>query len=451
VPKLRLSNLIFSYILFPGLFPGLPLPLHGEPRIAKVLDISRVWSGHPVGFAFLTRQDRQFIAFYDDQRRMTVASRTLDSDHWQLVRLPSTLAWDSHNYIAMVIDDDGYIHLSGNMHAIPLVYFRTSKPLDIGSFQQIPHMTGPPMSDAEARCTYPIFFRGPTGNLIFTYRDGVSGNGNQIYNTYDLKSHTWTRLLDQPLTSNQGHVSAYLEGPGRGPDGYFHLIWVWRNTPDCATNHDLSYARSRDLIHWESSDGQPLKLPITTRTAEVIDPVPVNGGLINGAAHLGWDSRKRPVVAYHKFDGQGFTQAYAARLEEGHWKIYKISDWDYRWEFHGGGSIPFEIRLGSVRPGASGELLLDYHHITNGSGTWRLDENTLQVIGKATRERAWPASLDKPESEFPRMQVHTLTNPGQKGVLYVLRWESLGPNRDRPREGPVPEPSTLRLYEILQP
>ena len=444
---MRTLRLLSILILLPILYVGRPRSLYGEPRIGKTLDISRVWSGHPVGFAFLTRQDRQFVAFYDEQRRMTVAARTLDSDHWQLVRLPANLAWDSHNYIAMVIDDDGYIHLSGNMHAVPLVYFRTSKPLDITTFQPILHMTG----KEEDRCTYPIFFRGPNNQLVFTYRDGVSGNGNQIYNSYDLTSRTWTRLLDQPLTSNQGHVSAYLEGPTRGPDGYFHLIWVWRNTPDCATNHDLSYARSLDLLRWETAAGQALNLPITTKSGASIDPVPVNGGLINGAAHLGWDSRKRPVVTYHKFDDRGFTQAYAARLEDGQWKFYQISNWDYRWEFHGGGSIPFEIHIGSVHPGASGELLLDYHHIRNGSGTWRLNESSLQVIGKATREPAWPAALNQPESAFPGMQVRTLTNTGTKGVLYLLRWESLGPNRDRPREGPLPEPSTLRLYEIRQP
>lgn len=323
--------------------------LLAEPRIVRTLDISRVWSGHSVGFAMITQHGRQFVAFYDDERRMTVAERTLESDRWHLVRLPSNLVWDSHNYIAMTIDDDGFIHLSGNMHAAPLVYFRTSKPLDIDSFHKIEHMTG----KEEGRCTYPVFFRGTRNELIFTYRDGVSGNGSQIYDVYDLKSREWSRLLEKPLTGNDGHVSAYLSGPTRGPDGYFHLIWVWRNTPDCSTNHDLSYARSEDLVNWETSSGRPLTLPITTKNGEVVDAVPVNGGIINGAEHLGWDLAKRPVITYHKFDEKGMTQAYAARLESGKWRIYRISDWDYRWEFRGGGSILSEIGLGvseSVRP-----------------------------------------------------------------------------------------------------
>lgn len=432
--------------LLPGLLLALSVSstcLWSEPHISRTLDISPVWAGHPVGFAFLTLKDRQFIAYYDAERRMTVASRQLDSDQWTTVHLPSTLVWDSHNYIALVADDEGYLHLAGNMHAVPLVYFRTSKPWDINTFEKIDHMVG----TEEARCTYPVFFRGPDNDLIFTYRDGVSGNGNQIYNKYYVKAKSWQRLLDRPLTSNEGHVSAYLQGPMRGPDGWFHLIWVWRNTGDCATNHDLSYARSRDLVHWETSNGKPLSLPMTTRTSEVIDPVPVKGGIINGSAHLGWDSKKRTVVTYHKFDEKGLTQAYAARLEEGRWKFYLLSDWTYRWDFQGGGSIPFEITLGAVHPSGPGELQMDYHHIKRGSGTWRIDEQTMKVIGQAKRERTLPASLDKLESDFPGMSVRTLTSPGN-GVLYVLRWETLGPNRDRAREGPLPGPSMLRLYEI---
>jgi hypothetical protein len=423
------------------------LPAFGAaPKIVRTIDISPVWSGHTVGFAFLTQHNQQFVAFYDADRRLTVGSRALDSYQWQLVRLPASVVWDSHNYIAMAIDDDGYIHLSGNMHAVPLVYFRTSKPWDIATFEKIDRMTG----QEEQKCTYPIFFRGPQNEFLFTYRDGSSGNGSQIYNRYDPRTRTWSRLLDHPLTTNLGHASAYLAGPSRGPDGYFHLVWVWRNTGDCSTNHDLSYARSKDLVHWETSTGQPLELPISMKTSGVVvDAVPVNGGIINGGEHLGWDSQKRPVITYHKYDEHGLTQAYAARLEAGQWKIYRITDWDYRWDFHGGGSIPFEVGVGAVRPDGKGGLLLDYSHSKKGSGIWRLDEATFKITGSVERTRNWPESLDRVESDFPGMQVRTLTSAA-KGLLYVLRWETLGPNRDRPREGPLPAASMLRVYAVAR-
>lgn len=439
-----LPRKLLAVVLIAG---ALAAPAADGPRVVRVLDISPVWAGHPVGFDLLTSNGRQFVAFYDEQRRMTVAARELKSDRWHLVRLPSEIGWDSHNYITMAADDDGYVHLSGNMHVSPLVYFRTAKPWDIDSFEAIHKMTG----SEETRCTYPRFFRGPRNELIFTYRDGKSGNGNQIFNVYDHRSRTWRRLLDKPLLDGQGRMNAYIHGPIAGPDGFFHLVWVWRDTPDCSTNHDLSYARSRDLVHWETSAGKPLAVPIRVETGEIVDPVPVKGGLLNGAAKIAWDSKGRPVITYHKFDARGRNQAYAARLEGGAWKIYQISNWDYRWEFQGGGSLPVvEIQLGTLRRGRAGELLLEYRHIKYGSGVWRLDERTFKQIATLPVERAWPAQLERPESSFPGIQVHLVPYRGQGDMTYLLRWETLGANRDRPREGPLPSPSMLRLYELAR-
>jgi hypothetical protein len=403
----------------------------------KSMDVSPVWPGHPVGFDLLTAGGRQYVAFYDDRRRMTVGSRRLDSAEWHLVRLPSQLGWDSHNYVTMALDRAGYLHVSGNMHVVPLVYFRSAKPEDIDSLQPVAQMVG----RDEGRCTYPRFLRGAKGELLFTYRDGRSGSGNQIYNVYDEPTQQWQRLLDEPLTDGEGKSNAYFVGPVLGPDGFFHLVWVWRNTPDCATNHDLTYARSQDMSHWQTSAGKPLRLPIRVAAAEIVDPVSVNGGMINGNTKIGFDSRKRPVITYHKFDQKGRTQIYNARLEDGRWKIYCTSDWDYRWEFGGGGSIHFEIRPEAVRL-EKGALLLDYAHDRYGAGTWRLDEAMLRPVETMARRRRWPAEWETPLT--PGMEVQLQPGSGPGG--FVLRWETLGPNRDRPRIGNPPASTMLRLY-----
>ena len=57
-----------------------------------------------MNFALVTRGDRQFAAYYDTNRNMTVASRTLGSTTWTFTRLPTVLGWDSHNYVAMALD-----------------------------------------------------------------------------------------------------------------------------------------------------------------------------------------------------------------------------------------------------------------------------------------------------------------------------------------------------------
>jgi hypothetical protein len=53
-----------------------------EPKILEVLEIDKVWTGHPVGFCLLTSGQYQFAAYYDADRQMTIASRMLDENNW---------------------------------------------------------------------------------------------------------------------------------------------------------------------------------------------------------------------------------------------------------------------------------------------------------------------------------------------------------------------------------
>jgi hypothetical protein len=415
--------------------------------VESVLDLMPVWSGFPVGFALMTSGNYQFAAFYDAGRRMIVGARSLGSAQWDFVVLPSQLGWDSHNFISMAVDQTGCIHLSGNMHVTPLIYFRTRRPYDIRSFEQIPQMVG----ERESRCTYPKFMTGPGGELIFSYRDGHSGAGDDIYNVYDPQTKAWRRLLDQPLLSGQGRMNAYPIGPTLGPDGYYHLCWVWRDTIDASTNHDLSYARSRDLIHWETSAGQPVTLPMTISNTEIVDPVPVQGGLMNAGVTLGFDAQKRPIIGYIKFDKRGNTQLYDARLENGAWQTHQISNWDYRWDFRGGGTVVMEIGSSPVHVTPKG-LVQSFSHVKYHTGLWVLDETTLQPKELLPVPPALP-ELSKVESTYPGMHVRQAPqvlfgkNP-EPGVRYVLRWETLDTNRDRPLTGRLPPPSTLRLLKL---
>ena len=420
----------------------------GEPKVVKrVLDIAPVWSGHPVQFALLTRGHRQYVAFYDTERRMTVAARKLDSDQWQIATLPSRVGWDSHNTIRMALDSDGFIHLSGNMHAVPLVYFKTTQPHDITRFERITHMVG----QNEDRVTYPRFINGPSDELIFGYRDGGSGNGVEYLNRYDTAARTWQRLLDTPLFDGEGETNAYYRGPVCDATGMRHVAWVWRDTPDCETNHDLSYARSRDLVHWENSLGQSIPLPIKIGTGEIIDPVPTEAGLLNGNTPIGFDSQNRPIISYIKFDARGNTQTYNARLEDGKWRIYQTSDWSYRWDLRGRGALAWEIVIYPIQPGPDGSLMQAYRHVEEGFGIWKLDENTLKPIGWIPTDAILPASMQQVRSNVPGMTVQTARDRTQRPAFetqYVLRWETLGANRDRPREGAPPPPTMLQLYEI---
>src|SRR5690554_2488194 len=83
--------------------------------IKRVIPIDKVWAGHPVGFALLTHQNDQYIAYYNADRHMVVGQRKVDEKTFNLFELPvfdrkegngtsTVLNWDSHNYITLGID-----------------------------------------------------------------------------------------------------------------------------------------------------------------------------------------------------------------------------------------------------------------------------------------------------------------------------------------------------------
>ena len=318
--------------------------------------VASVTADFPVAFSAQFSEGRLYVAYYNPDRHLTIGCRLTDGS-WEHEALPTQVGWDSHCSIVMAIDREGCIHVSGNMHCVPLVYFLSKQPHDIHSFEQVRTQVS---VERETRCTYPRLIVGPDDAIIFSYRDGGSGKGSTIVNRYDASSRTFTRLSDQPLFDGLSEMSAYQSGPTRGPDGRYHLVWVWRNTPHCETNHDLSYAVSEDMVHWSSRDGQAYELPITPRADQfIVDPIPPGGGTINGGSALGFDPDHNPVLAYHKYDDDGKTQAFIARWESG-WVTTQISAWSHRWDFNGPGSIENEVQIGRPNYATDGEIVVPY-------------------------------------------------------------------------------------------
>lgn len=411
--------------------------------------VDNVWTGASAGFQMTTRGDRQYVAYYDAQGQMTIASRSLGSEEWQRKKLDDKVLWDSHNYVTFGFDSERHLHVSGNMHASPLRYYRTARPGDVTSLVGIHTMTG----HDEGRVTYPRFFGGPNGEFLFTYRDGSSGRGRKIINVYDVKGRSWSRYLEKPLIDGQGKMGQYQSGPARDRSGTYHLVWVWRDHSGCEMNHDVTYARSPGTLdNWENSDGTPIKLPLTIENAEIIDRVPVKAGLLN-SAKLSFDAEYRPMATYIKYDPRGRTQIYTMRLEGSRWKRYQTTDWTDRWDFSGGGSIKPMITFSGPAPfGESGRLyqvfinkfLAPYMQIRF------LDAEKLQPVGESTR--LFPPGFDTPEPDKEGdWQVNTsgfsMGRLFRDGRIRVLRWEAMAPNRDRPRDS-IPPPSKLEVVGL---
>lgn len=425
--------------------------------ITQTIKIDSVWTGHPVGFCLFTHENRQYIAYYNANRNLVVGQRNLDEENFYLHIMPPTsretaigtstvLGWDSHNFVTIGIDKEGFIHLSGNVHVHPLTYFRSKLPNDISTLEQVFEMVG----TEEKRTTYPHFMLTKEGELLYHYRDGGSGNGNEIYNKYSCETKTWSRMLDVPLTDGQGLMNAYQTQPTLMKDGWYHMYWVWRDTPDCSTNHDLSYMKSPDLINWYNAFGEKFELPANLDKKQlIVDPIPVKGGIINLAAKLCLDDENNAVFAYHKYDSVGNLQFYTAQIIDEKWIYKQVTDWDYRWEFSGNGSINSEVRIKAFNKRSDGNYEIDYWHIKYGNGSILLNDK-FESIGKVLKPEPFGTDL-KIEGTFPGLLVQTSGDIGEyedENCRYLLKWETINRNRDRPRSKPWPEPSQLYLYKL---
>lgn len=395
-------------------------------EVASRTDVSAVWSGNPVGFSRVEDDEHEYLAYYDPHRQLTVARRRKGEPEWQVQKLDEIVALDAHNSAALGIDPEGHLHLTANMHVVPLNYWRTSSPGDIHSFIRLDVMTG---SD-EKRVTYPRFFHDAKGRLYFKYRDGASGNGVELVNVYD-QSGQWQRFLAEPLLDGKALMNAYQTGPLRGPDGKFHLAWVWRNTPRVETNHDLSYAVSTDLEHWQTADGESLKLPIVLEDDCHVDRVKTREGMLN-RIHIGFDRKHQVVLTYIKFDTDGDTQVHAARRSETGWQITQVTDWVSRWDMQAQGSIPTVMDFGAITPYLDSgylQLRVANKQVFGDMMPYMilLDERTLEPVTDPIG--MFPDHASLPQSAIEGMRVNRI-EWREDDRLYWYRWETLDAARD---------------------
>lgn len=448
----------------PPLVPLVARPVNGPPyqlsdttwTIVNSSTVDETNARLAVGQSLLTSGSTQYVAYYNGNLEMTIAQRSVTSDTWVRQSLPESIGWDSHDTVTMAMDRAGQLHIAGDMHANPLTYFRTSVAGDVTSLTKIASMVDPLTEQSE---TYPVFLYDAHGALIYNYRAGSSGNGTNYYNIYDEATQTWSRLFDETLFDGQGDRNSYPSTPALGPDGYFHMVWSWRDTGDAGTESNLSYARSLDLVHWETIEGAPVALPVTYTTPGVIvDPIPIFHGLVNSRASIGFDASNKVIISYYKFDSKWNAQVYFARPKPGKgWETIEASSWTGRYELAGIGTIPGQPIVSAVSPLPDGNLQMTYsvpenppYSYSSQSGVWIMDPKTLLPFTEVhTPQNTLPAEITTLRSTFPAMKVVVENDSGSSGSnteRYVIRWEALPTNQDAPRNPPYPDPGPLQVY-----
>ncbi|WP_371192742.1 BNR repeat-containing protein [Glaciecola sp. SC05] len=418
-----------------------------EPQ-AQAIDW--VWSGQRVWFDFISQDEHQLVAYYDAARQMSVAVRQVGDVNgapWIYHKLPSFLGWDAHNSITTAFDENGHIHVVGNLHANPLVYFRSSKPYDPRTLKQVDVMIA---RETEQHMTYPKFFLGNNNELFFKYRLGTSSQAQWYYIRWNASKNSWEAIHDSTLLDGEGTRSVYPKGPVFGPDGYAHLSYVWRESPIASSNHDLSYAKSKDLINWESSTGKKIALPIVLAAGEIIDPIPMHGGLLNGRTPIGFDAENRVVVTYQKYDENGDTQVFLLRQEGSNWKGKQISSWkNSRVDLDKSGAL--DLPIDTSQPAftnSAGNIIVPASY-KGVAWQWEVEHNTLNVISGAPVEQNLPESIQKYDLDngIPLRVLPLIEQQKTPSSKYFISWEAMQPNRDQARAD-IPLPSTLRVHHI---
>lgn len=274
----------------------------------------------------------QYAAYYDADGFVVLAKRE-GREKWRAQRTSyKGNVSDAHNSISIAVDGSGFLHVAWDHHTSKLRY---AKSVAAGSLQLTRElsMTG----TNEDRVTYPEFHALPSGDLLFFYRKGESGSGNLVINLYDHRKQSW-RQIHNNLIDGEGARNAYWQSC-IDAKGVIHLSWVWRETWDVSTNHDLCYARSQDNgVTWERSDGTKYDLPITASNAEYALRIPQNSELINQTSMCA-DGKGRPYIAtYWRANANSYPQYFLVWHDGSRWSRIQVSDRTSDFSLKGGGT-----------------------------------------------------------------------------------------------------------------
>jgi len=336
----------------------------------KLVPVDKGWARNSVNANILRHnsvisfEDSQYVAYYAEDGFVMLAKRKLGSGKWETRKTQyQGNVRDAHNSISIMIDGAGYLHMSWDHHGDPLRYCRSKAPGSLELTDKMP-MTG----KKEEKVTYPEFYRLPHGDLIFVYRDGASGNGDVMMNYYSVKTQEWTRLQDA-FIHGEGKRNAYWQ-MCIDAKGTLHISWVWRETGDVATNHDMGYAKSEDGGQtWRKSTGEKYRLPITAESAEYAARIPQRHELINTTGMCA-DEKGLPYIAtYWRPQGEKVPQYQLIYHDGSTWKTSRISNRKTPFSLSGGGTKRVPIsrpRIVADSSGSTGKAYMLFRDVERG-------------------------------------------------------------------------------------
>ncbi len=288
--------------------------------------------------ALVTFKGYQYAAYYDLDQFVVLAKRKGGSGNWQIQKTSyKGDATDAHKSISIIVDGDGVLHVAWGQHNNKLNYAKgiSAGSLALGSKLDM-------LAEKENKVSYPEFYKLPDGDLLFFYRDGGSGNGNLMINRYSVKAKKWQRVQDG-MIDGEGKRNAYWQ-VAIDQSGGLHLSWVWRETPDVASNHDLCYAKSLDGgLTWQKSTGESYQLPIVASNAEYAVKIPQKSELINQTSMFA-DANGKVFIASYWRDAPDSIPQYHIVFNTGKgWEVNALTFRKTAFSLSGGGTKKIPI------------------------------------------------------------------------------------------------------------
>jgi hypothetical protein len=242
----------------------------------------------------LTFEGYQYSAFWNAEARVVLARRPSGDGPWSKIEMApgyTGTSGDAHNTISLGVSPrDGRLHIVFDHHSSELHYVSSraglmtlplSVPWETASFGPVTNSLGKQFVD---QLTYPRFITAPDGRMLFSYRFGAAGSGDEVLWDYDGITATWTRIGTY-IAGIAANINPYLHGL-EFEGTRLHAAWCWRTTPNAATNQDLLYAFSDDFGRtWYNNTfkqvGTAEAAPIALGSDVRVWAIDQNRGLIN--------------------------------------------------------------------------------------------------------------------------------------------------------------------------
>ena len=257
--------------------------------------------------------NKEYVARYrNSDGQMVISDSTPGSGIWtdHVATTPVPAITDDHLMIAIATDGAGCVIVAWGMHSTPQNVWIGSTPGDctVTAAGVLASPLAPGQATPEAAATYPVLRRLSTGDVIYLWRTGASGNGNQCVYRWNYVSRTFT-AVNMALMNGQGTRSAYLNTVWIDATDRISVAWQWRDSVAVSDAFDCNMLYTLDGFQsTRSMDNTLLPSSITSTNAPsaLAQSIPKSATAFYEAAQgFCCDAGQRGIAINYYDDGGG--------------------------------------------------------------------------------------------------------------------------------------------------